>query len=49
MKRRIPLILETDKTAYETAVENMISEGGPVYESKDAEDHDVKDKEKPLH
>ncbi|MFC4735430.1 hypothetical protein ACFO4L_02420 [Bacillus daqingensis] len=48
MKRRIPLILETDKTAYEAAVDNMISEGGPVYVIDDMEEQDI-EQEQPIH
>jgi hypothetical protein len=53
MKKRIPVVLDTDRKDYELAVENMISEGGPIHLL--IMEDDVKDKEKagkeekPLH
>ncbi|SDN22548.1 hypothetical protein [Alkalicoccus daliensis] len=47
MNKRIPIVLETDRKSYDLAVDNMISEGGPVVSIENKED--TEDKEKPLH
>lgn len=51
MKKRIPLVLDTDKKSYDLAVENMISEGGPVLIAEREEEKEAvkKEKDKPLH
>jgi hypothetical protein len=59
MKKRIPIVLETDRKDYDLAIENMISEGGPIRllaEDEDDKEMDLKKsmkddtkKEKPLH
>jgi hypothetical protein len=53
MKKRIPVVLETDRKDYELAIENMISEGGPAHlilmEDETEEQEKSKKAEKPIH
>lgn len=51
MKKRIPIVLDTDQKIYDLAVENMISEGGPVAQVKNDKEQQTmkKEKEEPLH